>query len=259
MQNSIIAEWYKIKNTPAIWLILLAGLLTTTAVSIVYIVDIMSTIELDANPWDSFINRSFAVNAIFIMLPFIILLTTYICHLEIQSNGWKFLYTLPLKRSEIYLSKLIVIILLFFAALVIYFFTIIAAGYIVDFIHPEFEFRFYQPDLLLFLENTFKLFLSILGVVGFQYWVSMQSRSFILPIGIGLLGFFIGFILFVGSHKYGQYFPFAFPMLIKKFGMVRDSGANVSSWYQVSGVISILVLIVFSGLGIFQNNKKNIK
>ena len=259
MSNSIIAEWYKIKNTPAIWLVLIAGLLTTIIVLIIYMVDVMGTMELDENPWNSFINRSFAANAIFIMLPFIILLTTYICHLEIQSNGWKFLYTLPLKRGEIYISKLIVIILLLLATLVIYFFAIIAAGYLADFLNPEFEFRYYRPDLISFLENLFKLFLSLLGVIGFQYWVSMQSRNFILPIGIGLIGFFIGFVLFVGSHKYGQYFPFAFPMLIKKFGMVRDSGANVSSWYKVSGVISVLVLVGFALLGILQNKKKNIK
>jgi hypothetical protein len=259
MLNSITAEWYKIKNTPAVWLVLLAALISTSIVSIIYIVDVIGTMGLDTNPWDSFINRSFAANSIFIMIPFILLLTTYICHLEIQSNGWKFLYTLPLKRREIYLSKLIVIILLLIVALAIYFLAVIASGYIVDFIYPEFEFRYYQPNLLSFLENIFKLFLSLLGIIGFQYWVSMHSRNFILPIGVGLIGFFIGFVLFTGSHQYGQYFPFAFPMLTKKFGMVRDSGVNASTWYQVSGVISVLVLIAFAGLGIFQNRKRNIK
>lgn len=259
MQQSIIAEWYKIKNTPIVWLVLFVGIISSTIVTLVYLINVIGAVDLDTNPWNSFLNRSFAANSIFIMVPFIILMTSYMCHLEIQSNGWKFLYTLPLKRVEIYLSKLFVIVLLFFTALVLYFFVAIAAGYLVDFIYPEFEFRYYSPDVGLFLENIFKLFLSLLGVIGFQYWLSLQSKNFIIPIGVGLIGFVIGFLLFASNSQYGQYFPFSFPMFIKKFKMVKDSGASANTWYQVSGMISVLVFLGFTILGVFQNGKKNIK
>ncbi|MFK7775835.1 MAG: ABC transporter permease [Saprospiraceae bacterium] len=259
MQQSIIAEWYKIKNTPIIWLVILAGIITSIIVSAVYMINVIGVVELDVNPWESFLNISFAANSIFIMLPFMILMITYICHLEIQSNGWKFLYTLPIKRAEIYLSKLFVIVLLFLIALGIYFFVAIASAYLVDFLYPEFEFRYYTPNLREFLENIFKLFLSLLGVIGFQYWLSLQSKNFILPIGIGLVGFIIGFLIFASNSHYGQYFPFSFPMFIKKFKIVKDSGGSADTWYQVSGTISVLVFLGFTILGVFQNRKKDIK
>lgn len=259
MQQSITAEWYKIKNTPIVWVVIFAGIITSIIVSGVYLINVIGTVDLGINPWESFLSKSFAANSIFIMLPFIILMTTYMCHLEIQSNGWKFLYTLPLKRTEIYLSKLFVIVLLFFIALIIYFVVAIGVGYLVDFIYPEFEFRYYSPNLGSFLENIFKLFLSLLGVIGFQYWLSLQSKNFILPIGVGLIGFVIGFLLFASNSQYGQYFPFSFPMFIKKFKMVKNSGGSAGTWYQVSGMISVLVFFGFTILGVFQNRKKNIK
>lgn len=55
---------------------------------------------------------------------------------------------------------------------------------------------------------------AILGVLGFQFWMGLRSRSFLLPIGLGVgLWILSAMIAFEFKWTHADKFPFAFPFL----------------------------------------------
>lgn len=249
-QRSIAGEYYKAMKTPIWYLVLLAGILVVSAVSVVYLVNVAGMVELNSNPWDHFINRTLAGNAIFMMLPFVILLTSYATYLEVRSNTWKYLHTLPQERGVIYIAKLVVIILMLALCLAIYGLLLLVLGLVIDWVYPVFEFRYYAPNFTLMLKDISHLFVSLLGVISFQYWLSVRTKSIILPIGVGLLGFMVGFVLFTANNTYADYFPYAFAMKIKGFSMVKNSAPDFCAWWGISGGVNAAFFIGFILLGL---------
>ena len=251
-KQTILGEYYKAIKTPIVYLVFIASFLVVLGVSIVYLINVAGMVDLNTNPWDHFINRTLAVNAIFMMLPFVVLLTSYSTYLEVRSNTWKYLYTLPQNRSVIYVAKLMVIIGMLMISLLTYGALVLVLGLFLDIAYPIFEFRYYVPDFSLFLYDVTHLFVALLGVISFQYWLSIRTKSIILPIGVGLLGFMIGFVLFTANNAYADYFPYAFAMKIKGFSMVKNSSADFCAWWGMSGGINAAACIGFTLLGVYQ-------
>jgi hypothetical protein len=161
-----------------------------------------------------------------------------ICRSEHIGGGWKQLLALPIKRSQVYLSKLtLVFVLLAFTQLlmvVLY----IPAGLITG-IPGELPWL----DLLKFAMLGC---IASLPLATIQMIVSTHWRSFGVPLAINI-GFAIpAFIL--SYTKYGQYYPWALPNL----AMSPADEAPIQSYPVFYGiVISVFIIALFIGLRVF--------
>jgi hypothetical protein len=103
-------------------------------------------------------------------------------------------------------------------------------------------------------------YLSILGIVAIHYWLSIRWKSFILPIGIGLLGFIIAiFIIFFGQrYDLAAFLPYAYPLMAgAEFG-TESIGLDRIGWFLPVEFYSIAWFVAFSMFGFYEENRRNV-
>ena len=96
-------------------------------------------------------------------------------------------------------------------------------------------------------------------MIGFQYWLSQRWSNFIIPIGIGLLGFILSLILLNNSELIA-YVPHAYPsMMMLKYGFYQsilglDEMGPLTNieWY------SLACFFLFIALGYWEESRKSI-
>ena len=257
--RSTIAEFIKLKRTPVPWFVLIGGVVTTLLVLFKFAVNPYRDIGLNTNPWPNFYEFNLNLVALFLFPLFVILLVSFVTSIEERSNTWKYLYVLPFSKGHIYFSKLLTIVLLVFCTLFLYHSGVLVTGYILDLIVPEFEFRYYQPEWMLMGKQMTHLFISLLGILGFQYWLTMQHKPFLVPLGIGLLGFIVGLVLVIMNHRVGSYFPYTYPMHVNASFVngtntlnPKTLGLGQLEWN------SIAYFLLFTLLGYVQERSRNV-
>lgn len=257
--KSISAEFIKLKRTPILWLIFIGGA-TISAIAIFrQVTNPYYDIAL-SSPWPYYFDFHFNLIALLFLSLFVILMVHLLTSLEEQANAWKQLYTLPFAKGYIYFSKLIALVLILLFTLLSYIVLSYITGHIIDQFVPEYEFSFYRPEWGRIMGYTMHLFCSVLGILGIQYWLSMQHRNYLIPLGIGVLGFVIGLLLFILNLPIGAYFPYTYVMHVNVTFIHSEQlmntpslgGLGILEWY------SILCFLFFVGLGFLQENSRNI-
>ena len=222
--------------------------------------DVYNRVAIGANPWDRYFIGGMAIYVLFVLGPFLILLSGAIAYIEEKANGWKFMYTLHVSRTQTYISKLIVLIMLILVASVVLAFLILISGYLFDFVLPEYEFSYYQPDISYLSNAIGRALLSCLGAIGLQYMISIMTNNVILSLGIGIFGYIVGFILAFSDSSFVLYNPYALVMIDQDFGaidsnyksdLIADVLTNVEAY-------SIGFFILFTAIGCFYETRKNI-
>ncbi len=259
--RSTIAEFIKLKRTPVPWFVLIGGVVTTLLVLFKFAVNPYRDIGLNTNPWPNFYEFNLNLVALFLLPLFVVLLVSFVTSIEERSNTWKYLYVLPFSKGYIYFSKLWTLVLLVFCTICLYHCAVLSTGYILDLIVPEFEFRYYQPAWRSMGEQLIHLFISLLGILGFQYWLAMQHKPFLVPLGIGIVGFIIGFVLLIMDHPIGSYFPFTYPMHVNASFVNGDTNLNPKTIGGLGQLEwnSIVCFLFFTLLGYAQESTRNVK
>ncbi len=258
--RSTIAEFFKLKRTPVLWFVLIGGTAITILVLFKFIVNPYRDIGLNTSPWPNFYEFSLNLVSLFLLPLFVVLLVSYVTSIEERANTWKYLYVLPFSKGYIYFSKLLTLVLLLFCTVLLYHCSVLGTGYLLDLFVPEFEFRYYQPEWGQMGKQMIHLFISLLGILGFQYWLTMQHKPFLMPIGIGILGFIVGLVLFIMKHPIGSYFPYTYPMHVNASFV---NGINTLDPKVFGGLDplewkSIAYFLFFTLVGYVQERSRNV-
>lgn len=257
--NSIQAEIQKVKNTPILWISIGSALFLGLFVFLSFALDTRDQVmSIGSNPWERYIRMSMHLMAIFI-LPIIILLASSVAQTEHRNNMWKQLYSLPVQHQTIFLSKLLLQLLAISTFFIVFMVIGLIGGYILGWIEPLYELSYYRPTLLLWLRVLSRTFLAALGILAFQYWISVRWQNFIIPIGIGLVGFILMLVMMNNSPLI-VYVPFGYPSLILlRYGFNADVTGleQIAFLYNVEWY-SILCFLVFTGLGLWEEQRKEI-
>ncbi len=259
--RSLVAESYKLKRTPMLWLSLIGGVTSAIIVFLLFFFLIDEFIELNKNPWARYFQLSYNLMATLLLIPFVILVNSSIVQSEHTSNSWKYLYALPLKKSNIYFPKLLMTIALIALTLSIFFVTSVIGGYLLGVLRPEYEFNNYPMHAGIWMSLMLHAFLSILGVTAIQYWISIRWKNYIIPIGIGMMGFILS-ILVVEEERISLYLPYCYSMLISQkleFEELFNSGKLATENFRYVEWYSILCLVVFSFIGFYEQKIRNVK
>nr|WP_275580421.1 ABC transporter permease [Metabacillus iocasae] len=160
-------------------------------------------IERNVDMWASMVVIVHFVVMVFIPIA-ITIISSHVINVEHQTNAWKFLFSLPIPKSQLYMSKLFQVIkLCVYSALVMF------GGFIV--IGMVLGFSGNVPYLLL-LKAAFLPYVGALPIMTFQLWMSMKFKNQAFPIGIGILGAISAF--FFQMNESTSYLFWAYPAMM---------------------------------------------
>ncbi|MBK7871227.1 MAG: ABC transporter permease [Saprospiraceae bacterium] len=260
--RSIVAETFKLKRTPLLWIALIGGIFVSGFVFLIYVFSVENLGNVKGNPWNLYFRFGFTMISLLFAMPYIVLVTSSITYFEHNSNTWKFLYTLPLQKGNFYFSKLFVVISLIAVTYIVYFISLFITGYLLDFIRPVYGFQKTAPDFVWFISTLGHSYLSLLGITSLHYWMSIRWKNFILPMSIGLLGFIIAvFILLAKKYDMAIYFPYAYAGLVGlELGPHNEPTGMLQFWKLTSAEwLSLACFVVFTFVGFWEEKKSNVK
>lgn len=251
-------EYLKSRHSSTIWFTLSAALLVPFFQFIRYVVRWEHNITpMELNPWTEFIDDSFIGIAPFLFPAYIIMLIALNAQLEHKNNTWKKLYTLPVKKWQIYLSKMTFLMLNAICALVLFTIASVLVVWLAALIHPEIGFTNHAPDVALILKRTSTLIVIVLGITAIQTFLSMISRKVMLPLGVGIFALILSAIL-VLTWKGSAYNPFAYPYYymmdiqnLLEFNTLKNE--------NLPYILSTVYFVVITGFSLFVFNRKRVK
>lgn len=252
------SELIKLKRSPTWYLLVLGTLLTTTGVFVGHLLDTYNIVRLNFDPWDRYFRASFAIFNLFIIVPYTILLVGSVIYIEQRANAWKYLYSQPYTRGRFYFTKWFWIIVLFFVSALVLLSSIIFSAYVLNIFRPEYEFVYYQPQLSYLFGEMGHFFVASLGLISWQYWISLRFQNILIPLGIGVFGFVFGIIISVTSQKLALFLPYSLPMIVRDFDMFSNEHMQDSFIPGLNNVEvhSLIITIFFLALGYWQEHRR---
>ncbi|MEM9549298.1 MAG: ABC transporter permease, partial [Bacteroidota bacterium] len=199
-------------------------------VFILYNIGKESLIDLNSNPWESYLGRGMQSYSFFFWTPFLILLVSAMLYLEHKAESWKILFTLPSKPSSIILYKLLSILICVGLVLLLQIGGFYIVPILINFFIPEFEFWFYQPNFNELIQFSGNLFAYSLGIIGIQYCLSTLISNQIVSIGVGFFSFIVGFMLAIQKSQLASFFPYSFPADARGSTSITAIGISVATF-----------------------------
>lgn len=253
------AEFIKLRYLPIVWL---SGVVVFAVLLIVFsahFIDVNS-ISFDVDPWRRTLVACRGIFSVFMAIPFVVLLISAALYVEHQSNAWKYQYTVPTNRMIIVLSKLITILLWVITTIFLLTLGLILVGYVLDAFLPEYEFAYYRIPYLIFVERLSHNFVSLLGVIGIQYFLSFRFKGFLIPASIGIVAFLSGLILGSTNNAAALYYPYSYPIIVDDMGMFKLDKVGIVEYGMLNNVevYSIIVFLIFVGITCVLEQRRNI-
>lgn len=258
--DHITAELVKLKHTPIPYLMIFCCCFVGAIAFLSHALDVHNVVKAGLNPWGKYFRGSMAIYSIFVLAPFIILTISGMAFIEQRANAWKYIYSNAVRRSHIYFYKLFMVLLILVAMVFVMTSILWLLTFILDAKFPEMEFSYYKPALNDFFLVNLHSIIAALGIVGIQFFLCMNFKNFMIPLGVGIFGFVLAFILMVAGSKYSIYLPYEYPMVVKDFGMVAYPFREDSFIPGLNNIeiYSIAYFLFFVILGYLLEIRKNI-
>lgn len=253
MTNYILSfrsELTKIKNSFALWLVILGAAFIPFFLMVNYIYQWKKYLPAaGVNPWHEYLRNGF--NSVhFTFLPLlIVLLVTLLFNIEHKSNSWKHLFVQPVSKTRIFFSKYLVLILLVILFYVLTVFFFLSGGALLSLWKSEFNFFRYSPSYYYqsvqsgIASYILRSFISTTGIIAIHFWLSFRIKNLFLNIGIGLAGLIIAVSMVIGNWDSVIYMPYAFPVLMCNYTPAVNAFLSA---FQIHGLIFSLVVSVLS-------------
>ena len=213
LTRALSADALKLRRTLALWMVLIAPMTVNLIVLLNFIrvrESLLRNSQLDVWTW-------FARNAIgfwgLLMLPLFVALETALLNgIEHSANGWKHLFSLPVPRWAIYLSKQIFGLGLLAAADFVLLAGVLASGGLVMILGLRADLAAstaipWSYLMALFVPTYFASWL----MVAIHVFVSMRWQSFTVPLGLGMVATVAGFMI-ANSRLWAALFPWTLPI-----------------------------------------------
>jgi hypothetical protein len=127
-------------------------------------------------------------------------------------------------------------------------------GYLVGAIKPELKLTEFSPQYTLSIKMIFRAIVSILAMVGLQFWLSFRIKNFIIPLGIGMVLMITGLVLYKGEESI--YYTYSYNMLSL---LPRGETMPNLSWFPTVSFWSLGYFLLFTILGYIDISKSNVK
>ncbi len=224
------AEWFKLRKSNILTVLLISPLLATMA-------GLGSTISSGENQWlFPLVNMILIHGQLF--LPLLTgVLAAFICRYEHQNGGWKQLFALPVTRGQVFVVKYSLIAILMAVVQIMVLIGLYLVGMIKGISDPF-------PTVILW-KSIFGGWLACLPLIALQLWFSLAWTSFAAPLALNVV-FTLPNILIANSATYGPLYPWAQPLLAM---MPFNSSSAADGTFYVP--IETLVFVIGGSLLIF--------
>ncbi len=234
------AESIKLKYSGVLWLSTLGTVFSNLMMALIpynfpFISEYLNMDPLGS--WEGWF-RFHYLGILPMLLPmFLVILCALSILTENRSGSWKMLYSLPIPKSAIYLSKLQVISLVFVISHLLFMLLMILIPLLMGQHIP-----FGEIPIALLLNLAAGTILSCMGILGLVFLISYFSRSFVFPLAVGILGFVMAQL--IADYKLGgTYFPFSWPSL------TIDAIFGYQPFWPLLG-LSMLFFVIITTLGV---------
>ena len=234
------AEFLKSKKTAAFWL-------TVIGAAFIPVINVFKCVGrpdyfipvLQSDPWKVFLEYNWQIASFFLLIMYVILVTSLVVQIEYRNGTWKQVYALPRSYADIFFSKFLVVHVMIAGCFVLFNFFIVVCGYGTALLQDQFQFFFHPVPWSEMISVSVKMYVSVLAILVIQYWLSLRFGNFIIPIGIGLALFTFGFMIRQWEHI--DYYPYMYPFLVyfKNPGLPPDMAQK-----------AMIHSLVWSGVGL---------
>ena len=209
---SLRTEILKTKRSAAFWVCLLGSGFIPAIFTLALSLNPKEFLaKYRANPWESHFAQGWQAFSAFLLPLFVILVCSMIVQIEYRNNTWKQVFASPQSIGNIFFSKYSTILLMVLFLFIMFNLFMAGGAVLANLIQKEYTFLSNSVPYDRLLKMNVKSFVSLLGIVSIQYWLSLRIKNFIVPIAIGL-GLLITAIVLQGwEHIYK--IPYAFPFL----------------------------------------------
>ncbi|GAB4038640.1 ABC transporter permease [Spirosoma gilvum] len=242
--TSVEMERLKINRTLIVWLSLFAPAFVVVVTFMAGYTNGEKFYQPEVNPWINFCEHLLAGWSLFIFPLYVSLLSALYAALEHQNRAWGYVYSLPVPKSSIYLSKLFVLSALIALSHVLLVFFGLGAGWLLGQLKPAYGFQDFTIPAFMPLA-CMNLFVGGLGVIVIQLLISLWYPGFIIPAGVGLFATLASAIArtLPVSHFSPYLWPFAF---LANTLQVNHWNYTILGWsvsvYVLGAMISLLLL-----------------
>lgn len=159
--------------------------------------------------WENLYENSLTIWALF-MLPLLVCLQTALINgLEHATQHWKHLFALPVRRSAIYLAKLLVATGLSLVSTMVLCALVGMIGFGFVQTRPELADAGAVPWIWL-ARRALGVWVAAWWIIALHHWISIRWSSFTLAVGTGIGATF--FALFAASAQLGEVYPWLLPV-----------------------------------------------
>jgi hypothetical protein len=245
--TSVRSEVLKTKRTAAFYFALAGGAIVPSLSLLDLCVDGIPE-RIQADPFNGIFRSE--MNSLIIFPMFVILVCTLVPQIEHRNNTWKQVFTSPQRKMSVYLSKFLTVLFLMFLFLLSSQICFFLSAIVLHFVYPKLHLLNQSFDLYKVAGNAVNLFTFLLAVSALQFWIGTRFRNFIVSIGIGLAGWFVGTLLVLDYHSPAAKFV---PYSLHTFSYVPAKGTDL----RMIGLTSIGFTVLFLVLGFadFRNRK----
>lgn len=230
-------DFFKIKDTLAFKSAFIIPFLLNLLIVVVFITKAEEFIKLnDANIWYRYMSFILGVMGSLILPMYIIFLTFSINDIEHKADTWKNIFSYPIEKRKVFLSKWITSVLIFALFILCFYLFTMLAGFLLSHVEPRYGFQNHSMWSLLF-QAYLKLFISSLALLSLQFFFSMLWSDFMKSMGIGLVLTIASMIIFRWEYIY--IIPYAQPIysVSNLFEASKETAVNFNSkelYYAIS-------------------------
>ena len=241
-RRCLAAEVLKLQNTLALAVAFGVPFFLNLLVFIIFLSEGNKFIKAGTDPWIPYTKPIYSFWSGLVMILLIILQAALINSIEHKSNAWPKLYSMPVPRGMVYFSKLTAFLALnLLSALALFVFEGLF-GLLLGLVMPFLGFQNFRFSYDL-LALSFKIMLAGCFIMGFQFYLSYRSRSFVLPLAIGFCLMVTAGI--INSWQYVYLVPYALPSLAYK---AFTTGHDLSVFsYEVATSFGLLIIVSLAG------------
>jgi hypothetical protein len=199
------AEILKLKRTLALWLALLTPML---------IVVLQFAFVLRVPParrakgiWP-LLEQGNLMWPVFLLPLTVCLLTALMNGVEHRENNWKHLFALPVSRWSVYAAKVVGAHVLLVVGSLAFFAGTLGAGYALHWLLPTVPFGPAPWPAL--LKKLALIFAGSGALISIHVWVSTRSKTFPLPLGLGVAAVLVSII--AANDSTMKYWPWMLPL-----------------------------------------------
>jgi hypothetical protein len=254
--NVFRANLLIVKRTQALWLALAAPLFIVAFRVLLFIFGRDPAISQD--PWNHFLSGNYNFwFGIFIVLTMPVNVALLI-DLDRSSGSWKYLFALPVSRAWIYLSKLGVALLLVSLSGLTLLVSSLIVGYVLGLVRPDLGFTKAAPNVSAYFVMVICATVGASFIISIHTWLSVRSKSFIVPIALGIAAAVMNIIGF-SKVEYQKFSPWMYGMDITRVLSLLPSNEPYRGWsLPVILAISLAGAVLVTLWGINELNRRDI-